>query len=105
MAYSKLADLPVQYGLYTSFVGAICYWIFGSSKDINIGPVAVASIITGAILADVANEHPAESKEVLAGTIAMMAGAIMTVLGLLRLGWLVDLRAGPAGALGITGSA
>jgi solute carrier family 26 (sodium-independent sulfate anion transporter), member 11 len=105
MAYSKLADLPVQYGLYTSFVGAICYWIFGSSKDINIGPVAVASIITGAILADVANEHPAESKEALAGALAMLAGGVLTGLGLLRLGWIVDLISLPAVSAFITGSA
>jgi solute carrier family 26 (sodium-independent sulfate anion transporter), member 11 len=40
MAYAKLAQLPVEYGLYTSFFGALCYWVFGTSKDINIGPVA-----------------------------------------------------------------
>jgi MFS superfamily sulfate permease-like transporter len=37
MAYAKLAQLPVQYGLYSSFMGALVYWIFGTSKDINIG--------------------------------------------------------------------
>jgi solute carrier family 26 (sodium-independent sulfate anion transporter), member 11 len=105
MAYSKLADLPVQYGLYTSFVGAVCYWIFGSSKDINIGPVAVASIVTGAILTNVTNEHPAHAKEVLAGTLAMLAGGFMTGLGLLRMGWIVDLVSLPAVSAFITGSA
>jgi solute carrier family 26 (sodium-independent sulfate anion transporter), member 11 len=37
MAYAKLAQLPVQFGLYSSFMGALVYWIFGTSKDINIG--------------------------------------------------------------------
>jgi solute carrier family 26 (sodium-independent sulfate anion transporter), member 11 len=105
MAYSKLADLPVQYGLYTSFVGGITYWVFGSSKDVSIGPVAVASIITGAIIADIANEHPTEPREVLAGTIAMLAGAVFTALGVLRLGWLVDMLSLPAVTAFITGSA
>ncbi len=37
MAYALLADLSPEYGLYTSFVGAALYWIFGTSKDIVIG--------------------------------------------------------------------
>jgi solute carrier family 26 (sodium-independent sulfate anion transporter), member 11 len=37
MAYALLASLPPQYGLYTSFAGAVLYWIFGTSKDVIIG--------------------------------------------------------------------
>ena len=37
MAYALLAGLSPEYGLYTSFVGAVLYWVFGSSKDIVIG--------------------------------------------------------------------
>lgn len=37
MAYALLADLSPEYGLYTSFVGAALYWLFGTSKDIVIG--------------------------------------------------------------------
>lgn len=37
MGYAKLAGLPVQYGLYTSFMGGILYWPFATSKDITIG--------------------------------------------------------------------
>lgn len=37
MAYAKLANLPVEYGLYTSFVGFLLYWAFATSKDITIG--------------------------------------------------------------------
>ena len=37
MAYAKLADLPVQYGLYSSFMGVAIYWLFATSKDITIG--------------------------------------------------------------------
>lgn len=37
MAYAKLAQLPVQYGLYTSFMGVLVYWFFATSKDITIG--------------------------------------------------------------------
>jgi solute carrier family 26 (sodium-independent sulfate anion transporter), member 11 len=37
MAYAALADLPVQYGLYSSFMGVLIYWFFATSKDITIG--------------------------------------------------------------------
>ena len=37
MAYAKLAELPVQYGLYASFMGVLIYWLFATSKDITIG--------------------------------------------------------------------
>lgn len=37
MAYAQLAQLPVEYGLYTSFMGVVIYWFFATSKDITIG--------------------------------------------------------------------
>jgi MFS superfamily sulfate permease-like transporter len=37
MAYAKLAELPVQFGLYSSFMGVLLYWFFATSKDITIG--------------------------------------------------------------------
>lgn len=37
MAYAQLALLPVQYGLYSSFMGVLIYWFFATSKDITIG--------------------------------------------------------------------
>jgi solute carrier family 26 (sodium-independent sulfate anion transporter), member 11 len=107
MAYAKLADLPVQYGLYTSFIGGLLYWIFGTSKDIAVGPVAVASIMTGTIVADLEEHNPGNklSHQLLAGLVAMFSGMVLTLLGALRLGWLVDLISLPALAAFITGSA
>ena len=37
MAYAKLAKMPIEYGLYTSFMGVLVYWLFATSKDITIG--------------------------------------------------------------------
>lgn len=37
MAYAKLANLPVEFGLYSSFMGVLIYWFFATSKDITIG--------------------------------------------------------------------
>ena len=37
MSYASLAEVPVQYGLYSSFMGVLIYWFFATSKDITIG--------------------------------------------------------------------
>jgi solute carrier family 26 (sodium-independent sulfate anion transporter), member 11 len=106
MAYARLAQLPVQYGLYTSVFGGVLYWLFGSAKDIAVGPVAVASIITAQIVADIQREHPSEtlSAPAIASVVAMLAGALIAFLGILRLGWLVDMISLPAVAAFISGS-
>lgn len=44
MAYAALANLPVQYGLYTSFMGVLIYWFFATSKDITIGVSSFSTI-------------------------------------------------------------
>ena len=43
MAYAKLAELDVEYGLYSSFMGVLIYWFFATSKDITIG-VSIKSL-------------------------------------------------------------
>lgn len=47
LAYANLAGLPVQYGLYASFVGCFIYCLMGTSKDITLGPTAIMSLIVG----------------------------------------------------------
>lgn len=49
MAYAKLANLPVEFGLYSSFMGVLIYWFFATSKDITIG-VSHSSSISAYIL-------------------------------------------------------
>ena len=65
MAYAELAQLPPQYGLYSSFMGVLLYWFFATSKDITIGPVAVMSTLVGNIIIkaggdDLTSEQKAE---------------------------------------------
>ena len=47
LAYANLAGLPVQYGLYSSFMGVFLYTILGTSKDVTLGPTAIMSLIVG----------------------------------------------------------
>jgi solute carrier family 26 (sodium-independent sulfate anion transporter), member 11 len=105
MAYAKLAELPVEYGLYSSFMGVLIYWFFATSKDITIGPVAVMSTIVGGIVLQVQEKHPDVEGHVVASALAIICGAIITFLGLARLGWVVEFIPLVAISAFMTGSA
>ncbi|KAI8940075.1 hypothetical protein NX059_003794 [Plenodomus lindquistii] len=107
MAYAKLAQLPVEFGLYSSFMGVLIYWFFATSKDITIGPVAVLSTVTGNVIIKAQAKLIGEDvpKDIIASSLAIVAGAIVLVLGLIRLGWIVDLISLPAISAFMTGSA
>ncbi|GAW22542.1 hypothetical protein ANO14919_120810 [Xylariales sp. No.14919] len=90
MAYALLAGLKPEYGLYTSFVGFILYFLFATSKDITIGTVAVMSTLVGRIVARVTEVHPEFAPEEIARGLSVIAGAVLLFIGLTRLGWIVE---------------
>lgn len=107
MSYAQLATLPPQYGLYSSFIGAYMYSFFATSKDVCIGPVAVMSLETAKVVARVMEKYPEGTIEapIIATTLALLCGAIALGIGLLRLGFLVELISLNAVAGFMTGSA
>ncbi|KAJ5921726.1 hypothetical protein N7454_009200 [Penicillium verhagenii] len=105
MAYAKLAEVPVQYGLYSSFMGVLIYWFFATSKDITIGPVAVMSTLTGTIVLQVQAQYPDYPAHAIASCLAVILGAIVFFLGMIRLGFIVDFIPLPAISAFMTGSA
>ncbi|KZT11507.1 sulfate permease [Laetiporus sulphureus 93-53] len=106
MSYAKLADLPAEYGLYSTFVGTLVYALFATSKDVNIGPVAVMSLTVAKIIEYVEDKHPnVWSKPQIAVTLAFICGFIVLGIGLLRLGWIVEFIPAPAVSGYMTGSA
>lgn len=90
MAYAILAQLPPEYGLYTSFVGFLLYWAFATSKDITIGTVAVMSTLVGTIILRVRDVHPEFAPEQIARALAVISGVVLLFIGLVRLGWIVE---------------
>jgi len=88
MAYAQLAGLPPHYGLYASFMVPIVAAIFGSSKQLQNGPVAVISLMTAAALAPLGLN--VEQTIMYAALLALIAGGIQLILGFLRLGIMVD---------------
>ncbi|KAF8497075.1 sulfate transporter family-domain-containing protein [Russula emetica] len=106
MSYAQIATLPVQYGLYSAFVGTMTYCLFATSKDVSIGPVAVMSLTISQIITYIDHKHPKEwSGPEIAINVAFICGFIVLGIGLLRLGWLVELIPIPAVTGFMTGSA
>jgi SulP family sulfate permease len=103
LAYALLAGLPPEMGLYASMLPIVLYAIFGTSRALAVGPVAVVSLLTAAAVSKVA--IPGTSEYIVAAiTLAFMSGAILLALGFLRLGFLANFLSHPVIAGFITAS-
>ena len=89
MAYALLAGLPPEVGLYAATVPVIVYALFGTSRQLAVGPVAIVSLLTASALATVADESSAGYLAA-AALLALMVGVVHLVLGVGRLGFLVN---------------
>jgi len=94
LAYAMLAGLPPAVGLYASILPLLAYTIFGTSRTLSVGPVAVISLMTATALSAVAAPG---SPEYLAAALvlAVLCGLLLLVMGLLRLGQLANLLSHP----------
>ncbi|KQK19909.1 probable sulfate transporter 3.4 [Brachypodium distachyon] len=91
ISYAKLANLPPIIGLYSSFVPPLIYALLGSSRDLAVGPVSIASLVMGSMLREaVAPEQQPIVYLQLAFTATFFAGLFQASLGFLRLGFMVD---------------
>jgi sulfate transporter 4 len=88
MSYAKLAGLHPIYGLYTGFVPVFIYSIFGSSRQLAVGPVALVSLLVSNVLGSIVDSSNKLYTE-LAILLALMVGILECLMGLLRLGWLL----------------
>uniref|UniRef100_A0A8C5KTK8 Sodium-independent sulfate anion transporter n=1 Tax=Jaculus jaculus TaxID=51337 RepID=A0A8C5KTK8_JACJA len=81
LAYAEVAGLPPQYGLYSAFMGCFVYFFLGTSRDVTLGPTAIMSLLVSFYTF----HEPAY-----AVLLAFLSGCIQLVMGLLRLGFLLD---------------
>ncbi|KAI4369039.1 hypothetical protein MLD38_017531 [Melastoma candidum] len=91
ISYAKLASLPPIIGLYSSFVPPLVYAVLGSSRDLAVGPVSIASLILGSMLRQVVS--PSADPVLflqLAFSATFFAGLFQASLGFLRLGFIID---------------
>lgn len=91
ISYAKLANLPPIVGLYSSFVPPLVYTVLGSSRDLAVGPVSIASLIMGSMLRQEVSptQNPVLFLQ-LALTATFFGGLVQASLGLLRLGFIID---------------
>ncbi|MGC8852639.1 MAG: SulP family inorganic anion transporter, partial [Hydrogenobacter sp.] len=90
MAYALLAGMPPIYGLYASFLPTILASLFGSSRFLSTGPVAMTALLSSSVLSGMA-EPGSEKWITLMGVLALMVGFIRLFIGLFKLGFIVEL--------------
>jgi sulfate permease, SulP family len=103
MAYAHLAGLPPVYGLYAAFLPPVVAALFGSSRQLATGPVAMASLISASTVQYLATSGT-DSYIAYSILLALMVGVLRLGLGLLRLGILVNLLSVPV-VVGFTNAA
>ena len=103
LAYALLAGLPAEMGLYASIAPLIFYAIFGTSRALAVGPVAVVSLMTAAAVGNLALQGTAEYIAA-AIVLAFLSGLMLVVMGLLRLGFMANFLSHPVIAGFITAS-
>lgn len=103
LAYALLAGLPPEAGIYASIAPIVLYTLFGTSRALAVGPVAVVSLMTAATIGQVAQAGTA-GYGVAALTLAGLSGVILLLLGIFRLGFLANFLSHPVIAGFITAS-
>ena len=94
LAYAMLAGLPAEVGLYAAIVPLILYSLFGTSKGLSVGPVAVISLMTAAAIGRIAEPGTIGYLEA-AIALAAMSGFILLVMGFFRFGFLANFLSHP----------
>lgn len=87
IAYAAVAGLPLQYGLYSAFMGPFLYIIFGTAKEVSIGPTAIMSLMT--------QTYVLKGGPAYAVLLGFLSGCVELAAGLLNLGFVVDFISTP----------
>ena len=94
LGYAGIAGVPVLVGLYSIPLALIAYAIFGSSPRLVVGPVSTVSVLSGSLIADISGGDPAQAV-VLTSALALSAGLVLILGGLLKLGWAAEFMSRP----------
>ncbi|QOR38816.1 sulfate permease [Billgrantia diversa] len=94
LAYAVLAGLPAVVGLYASLLPALAYALLGTSRTLAVGPVAIIALMTGAALSGVATPGTNDYLQA-ALVLSLLSGAILIIMGLLRMGFVANFLSHP----------
>nr|XP_054762460.1 sodium-independent sulfate anion transporter-like [Lytechinus pictus] len=88
LAYASVAKLPIQYGLYSSYMGCFVYCILGGAKDVTIGPTAIMSLLVSSYGKQDPDQHTGIHEPSYAILLAFLCGIIQLIMGIFHLGTL-----------------
>ena len=96
MAYASIAGMPPETGLYAALVAPIAYAVFGTSRQLNVGPSSTVAVLSFSIVGGLAagSTDPSTFYALTAG-LAILTGAFFVVAGLVKLGFLADFMSKP----------
>ncbi|NMG40145.1 sulfate permease [Chelativorans sp. ZYF759] len=94
LAYAMLAGLPPEVGLYASILPLVAYAIFGTSRTLAVGPVAVVSLMTASAIGEVAAQGTTDYLTA-AVILALLSGGMLVLMGLFRLGFVANFLSHP----------
>ncbi|KAH7039760.1 sulfate permease [Microdochium trichocladiopsis] len=87
LAYAQIATIPIENGLYSSWIPAAIAVFMGTSKDLSTGPTSILGLLTAEIIVDLQDEYtPAQ----ISTAVALMVGVYGLILGMLELGFILD---------------
>jgi len=94
LAYAQLAGVPAYYGLYAALVPTVVGALFGSSRQLSTGPVAMTSLLTAASVAPLA-AHGSDTFYAYVILLALLSGLFQIAFGVLRVGVLLNFLSHP----------
>lgn len=94
LAYAMLAGVPPEVGLYASVLPLVAYALFGTSRTLSVGPVAVVSLMTASAVSEAVAKTGADYHQA-AILLALLSAAMLVVMGLLRFGFLANFLSHP----------
>ncbi len=94
LGYARIAGVPVEVGLYAVPLALLAYAVLGSSPQLIVGPASTVAIVSGSLVADIARDNP-EDAVAITSALAIAAGVVLVVAGLLRIAWLAEFLSKP----------
>ena len=94
LGYSSLAGMPSVNGLYAAVAAMLIYWLWGSSRELNVGPESTVAIMIATVLAPLATAGSEEYVD-LAAMLAILVGLVLLLGGIFRLGRIADFLSRP----------
>ncbi|WP_180936139.1 SulP family inorganic anion transporter [Nocardioides ungokensis] len=94
LGYASIAGAPVQVGLYAVPVALVAYAVFGSSRQLVVGPVSTVSVLSGSFLASFGVAGTSQAASYTAA-LALGSGLVLVVAGFLRIGWMAEFLSKP----------